>query len=108
VTTFQKDIILKDLAALQLAKDLLEGGTEVIGVNLVEDLAHLGVAGDGHEAENRAKVVIQSPALEGKQGGVLEGEQGQARHQGVGQREGRATTLLGQSLEATTGQLHQR
>ena len=42
--------------------------------------------------------------LEGEQGGVLEGEQGQAGHQGVGQREGRAAARLGEFVEGTPGQ----
>src|SRR5205085_2040675 len=52
VTAFEEDILLQDLTALYLAKDIFEDGTEVVGGNVVEDRAHLGVAGDGLQAED--------------------------------------------------------
>ena len=51
--------------------------------------------------------MIQGAALEGKQRGVLEAEEGQAGHQGVGQGEGGATPLLGQLVETAAGELDQ-
>ena len=63
-------------------------------MNLVEDLAHLGVAGDVVQAEDRAKVVVEGTAAEGEERGILEGKEGEAGQQGVGQGEGRAATLL--------------
>src|SRR4051794_32573569 len=61
----------------------------------------------GPQAEDGAEVVIGAAATEGEQGGVLEGEQGQAGHQRVGQAEVRAAPLLGELLETTAGTLDQ-
>jgi hypothetical protein len=97
----------KDLAALRLAEDVLEQGSDLVGVNLVEDLAHLGVAGDGHKAKDSAEVVVQRATLEGEQRRVLEGEQGKTGHQGVGQREGGTATLVWDLLKALASQLYQ-
>jgi hypothetical protein len=85
VVAVKEGVLLQNLAALHLAKDILEGGTKPDRVHLVEDLAHLGVAGDALQAEDRMQIVVQSTATEGKQRGVLQGEDGEARHQGVGQ-----------------------
>jgi hypothetical protein len=51
--------------------------------------------------------VIQGAVREGEQGGVLEGEEGQAGHQGVGQGEGWAASRLGEFVEGTPGQADQ-
>ena len=101
VTALEEDILLQDLAPLQLAEEVLEDGAEVVGIDLIQDGAHLGVAGDGLQAKDRLEVVIQRPALEGEQGGILEGEEGQPGHQGVGQGKGGATALLREFLETT-------
>src|SRR5258706_45572 len=63
VTAFEEDIWLQDLATLQLAKHIAKDREEAIGVSLIEDLAHLSIAGDGLQAEDSAQVVVQSPAL---------------------------------------------
>src|SRR5436189_2399159 len=104
LTTFQEDKLLQDLAALQRAEEVLEGGADLVRGHLVEDGPYLSIAGDGLEAEDRAEVVIQGATLESEQGGVLQAEQRQASHQGIGQSEGGAAPLLGQFLETTVGE----
>jgi hypothetical protein len=107
VTAFEEDIRLEDLAALQLAEDIPEGRAEAVGVDVVEDGPHLGIAGDGLKAEDAAEVVIDGPMHEGEQGRVLEGEQGQTGHQGVGQGEVGIPAWLRESLEALADEADQ-
>src|ERR1700722_4296369 len=107
VTAFHEDIIFQNLAALELAKDVLESGTEFFGGNLVEDLTHLGVAGNARQAEDRMEVVVQRAATEGQQRGILQGKDSEAGHQGVGQGKRRAATLLRKGLEALANTLDQ-
>src|SRR5579871_4069116 len=80
----------------------------MVRANLVEDGAHLGIAGNGLKAEDRAEIVIAGAALEGKQGGVFETEQSQAGHQGVGQGEVGTATLFGYLVEPAAGELNER
>ena len=63
-------------------------------MNVVEDLAHLSVAGDAVQAEDRTEVVVEGTGTEGEERGILEGKEGEAGQQGVGQGERRAATLL--------------
>src|SRR5262249_54000398 len=107
VVAFKEDVVLQNLAPLQLAEDVGEQGAKQQRVDLVEDLAQLRVAGDGLQAEDAAQVVIDGPATEGEQGRVLEGEQGQSGQQGVGQGVVGLTALLGDLLEALPRQSHQ-
>jgi hypothetical protein len=100
VTAFEEDIPLQDLATLQLAEDILEDRAEAVGVNVVEDGPHLGIAGDGLKAEDSAEVVIDGAMHEGEQGRVLEGEQRQTGHQRVGRGEVRIAAWLREFLEA--------
>jgi hypothetical protein len=87
VAAIEEDILLQHLAALELAEDVLEDGAELVGMNVVEDLAHLGVAGDAVQAEDRTEVVVEGTGTEGKERGILEGKEGEAGQQGVGQGE---------------------
>jgi len=107
VTAFEEDIRLQDLAALQLAEDILEGRAKAVGVNVVEDGPHLGIAGDGLKAEDSAEVVIDGTMHEGEQGRALEGEQRQTGHQGVGQGEVRIPAWLRELLEALADEANQ-
>jgi hypothetical protein len=107
VMAVKEDVVLKDLAALQLTEDGLEEGAKPQWVNVVENLAQLSVAGNGLEAKDRAEVVIQRAATEGEQGRVLEGVQGKASHQGVGQREVRTTAMVGNLIKGLPSQSYQ-
>jgi hypothetical protein len=68
VTALQEEVVLQNLAALQLAEHVTKHRPEVVGVQVVEDGPQLGIAGDGVEAEHRAEVVIQG-AVRGKRAG---------------------------------------
>ncbi len=107
VTAAQKDERLEDLAPLELAEDVSEGRAELDGVHVIEDAAHLRVAGEGLQAKDAVQVVIEGAPGEGQQGRVLEGEQGQSGHQGIGQGEGGATALLREFGEALAEALDQ-
>jgi hypothetical protein len=89
VTTLEENILFEDLGSLELSEDICEGGADGLGGNLVEDGAHVGVAGDGLKAKDRAEIVIEGSPTESEEGGILEAEDGKASHQGVGQGEDR-------------------
>ena len=66
---------LKDLAALELAKDSGEGGAKLLRVDAVEDGAHLGVGRDVLEAEERLEVgfIIAALIVEGQKRPAIPG-----------------------------------
>jgi len=66
VAAIEEDILLQDLTALKLAEEVLEDGAELVGMNVVEDLAHLGVTGDALQAEDRTEVMVEGTATEGE------------------------------------------
>jgi hypothetical protein len=85
----EKDERFEGVAALELAKDAGEARAEFLRVDLIEDGAHLGVARDVREAEERFEVDLIAAALlvEGQERGCFEREDGIARHEGVLQRD---------------------
>ena len=107
VAAIEGDILLQDLTALKLAEDVLVDGAELVGMNVVEDLTHLGVAGDAVQAEDRTEVVVEGTAAGGEERGILEGKEGEAGQQGVGQGERRAAPLPRESLEPLADTLDQ-
>ena len=94
----QVDERFQGLAALQAAKDVAEQRPQVVGIDRIENGPHLRVAGDVVDAIDGAEVVIGILAalIEGQQGRVLEGEQGEGRHEGVAEGNvGAARACLG-------------
>ena len=83
----QIDEAFQHLAALQATEDLAERGPQVRGIEKIQDVSHLRVAGDAVDPIDGAEVVIGVVAavVEGQQGWVLEREHGKGRHQGIGQ-----------------------
>jgi hypothetical protein len=51
------------LAPLQLTKNVAEQGAQPLGINRIEDLAHLRVAGHLADAENPAEISVVAAAL---------------------------------------------
>lgn len=107
VTTVQKDERLEELAWLQQAADISESRAELEGIHVVQDATHLGVAGEGLETEDTVEVVIEGAVGEGQQRRILEGEQGQSGHQGIGPGEGGITAWLRKFGEALAEALDQ-
>src|SRR5208337_3048125 len=87
VMAVQIDEAFEHLAALQATEDLAERGPQVRGIDRIQDVPHLRVAGDAVDPIDGAEVVIEVVAavVEGQQGRVLEREHGKGRHQGIGQ-----------------------
>ena len=83
----QIDEVFQHLAALQATEDLAERGTQVRGIDGIEDVPHLGVAGDAVDAIDGAEVVVGVAAalIEGQQGRIFEREHRESRHQDIGQ-----------------------
>ena len=77
----------------------------MLGVHRVENLPHLRVAGNLSDAEQRLQVPIAATVVEGQQRGVLQREQGEGRHQRVGQGNRRAgSPRIGDLGEAAANQ----
>ena len=74
VIAVQIDEAFKHLAALQATEDLAERGPQVRGIERIQDVPHLRVAGDAVDPIDGAEVVIGVVAavVEGQQGRVLE------------------------------------
>ena len=79
------DEAFEHLAALQATEDLAERGPQVRGIDRIQDVPHLRVAGDAVDPIDGAEVVVGVVAavVEGQQGRVFEREHGEGRHQGV-------------------------
>ena len=84
----EEDQGFKNLAALELAKDIGKGGTKLLRIDLVEDGAHLGVGRDVLKAEERAEVgfVVAALIIEGQKRRHLESKDSKARHEGIAKR----------------------
>ena len=87
VMAVQIDEAFERLAALQATEDLAERGPQVRRIDGIEDVPHLGVAGDAVDAVDGAEVVVGVAAavVEGQQGWVFEREHREGRHQGIAQ-----------------------
>ncbi len=87
VMPVQIDERFECLAALQAAEDVLEQGPQVVGIDRVEDVPHLRVAGDVVDAVDGAKDVVGIAAalVKSQEGRILEGEHGKGGHQCVAQ-----------------------
>ena len=75
-------------AALLAAEDITEHGSQVGRIDGVENGPHLGVTRNAADVIDGSEIVARViPALvESQQGRILQREQGQARHQGIAQR----------------------
>ena len=74
VMAVQIDEAFEHLAALQATADLAERGPQVRGIERIEDVPHLRVAGDAVDPIDGAEVVlgVVAAVVEGQQGRVLE------------------------------------
>src|SRR3954447_25110639 len=81
------DEAFERLAALRASEDLAERGAQDLGLDRIEDGAHLRVGGDAVDPIDGAEVIrgVASSVVEGEEGGVLEREHREGRHDGVAQ-----------------------
>ena len=84
----KKDKRFEGLAALELTKDIGVGGAEFLGVDIVEDGAHLGIGRDVLNAEERFEVglIVSAFIVKGQEGRSFESEDGKTRHEGIPDR----------------------
>ena len=85
VMAVQIDEAFEHLAALQATEDLAERGPQVRGIDRIQDVPHLRVAGDAVDPIDGAEVVlgVVAAVVEGQQGWVFEREHREGRHQGI-------------------------
>ena len=85
VMVVQIDETFERIAALQATEDLAERGSQVRGIDRIQDVPHLGVGGDAVNPIDRSEVVVGVAAavVEGQQGWVFEREHREGRHQGI-------------------------
>ena len=78
VAVFHEDHLLKHLASLSVSEHCFVGRTDGVGVDLIEPLAHLGIAGEFLDVIDGSQVVFlgHSSALELEQGRVFQGKHG--------------------------------
>ena len=79
---------LKGFAALEFPKDVRKAGAETLGIDRVEEDAHLGVGRNMLDAVDGAQIVVFDPLLKSEQGWLFQGKQGKAAHERIGQRDG--------------------
>jgi hypothetical protein len=89
VIAAQIDEGFQRLAALQATEYVEEHGAQTQGIDGIQDVAHLGVAGDVVNAVDGAEVFggVAAAMIEGQQGAVFEREHRERRHQGIVQRD---------------------
>jgi hypothetical protein len=102
-----EDKRLQRLAPLQLAKHIVEGGPQLLRVQRVENLPHPRIARHLIDEKHPLHVLVQAALLKCQQRGILEREQGQARHQGIGQRNVRIPPRVGNLFEPLPQQRQQ-
>ena len=82
-----KDHLFQGFATLKVAKNRLERGSQVFGLDRVEYLAHRGITRHPSNAVNALQVVLGAFFVKGEQRGGFEGEHGKGGHQGITQRD---------------------
>ena len=92
----------QSLAALELTEDVGEAGAKGLGLDGVEDVAELGVARDGGDAEDGVEigVGIKTALVEGEQRGVFESEESEAGHEGIGEGAGGLGAGVGEECQS--------
>jgi hypothetical protein len=83
IAAFVKGERFEGLSALQFVEDIQEQGTKHVGLNRIEDVSHLSVAGDVLDAVEVLHVLIVPSVLKGQQRRVFQGEHSEAREYGV-------------------------
>ena len=84
IAAFVEDKRFKGISALQFVEDVQEHGAKQVGLDRIEDVSHLGVAGDALDAVEVLHVLIGPSVLKGQQRRVFQGEHGEGRENGVG------------------------
>jgi hypothetical protein len=87
VMALDKDHLCKSFATLQVTKNRLERGSQVLGLNRVESLAHRCIARDPLNPIDAVQIVLSSDLIKGEQRGGFEGEHGKGGHEGITQRD---------------------
>src|SRR3954454_3515673 len=104
VTALVEHKRLKDFATLEFPKDVRKAGTEPLGIDRVEEDAHLGVGRDMLDTVDGAQVVVFDPLLKSERGWLLQAKQSKAAHERIGQRDGGITqTTVGNGLKPLAG-----
>ncbi len=102
VLPLEKNERLQGLAALKWTKNTGEGGTQLLGRDVIENGAHLGVARDVFEPKNPFEIegVVLPLVLEGQKGRGFQGKQSEAGHEGIGQGDfNRSRAMIGHFAE---------
>jgi hypothetical protein len=84
----EKDHPFETLATLQDAKKAPKGWPQEWGIDRIERIAQLTVAGNRLQAIDAAQVAVEAFGWKGEQGRFVEMEHGQAGHEAVGQSVG--------------------
>ena len=82
-----KDHLFQGFATLKLAKNRLERGSQVLGLDRVEYLAHRSITRYPSNAVNALQIVLGAFFVKGEQRGRFEGEHGKGGHEGITQRD---------------------
>src|SRR5918999_4552963 len=80
-----KDHLFKGFATLKVAKSHFERGSQVFGIDRVENLAHRRITRHPSDAVNALQVALGAFLVKGEQRRRFEGEQGKGGHQGITQ-----------------------
>ncbi len=85
ITALIKDQRLERFAALQLPKDPAKHRPQGVGGHGIQPLSHIGVARDALDAIEGLPIALRALPIKVEQRGAFEREQGEARHEGIGQ-----------------------
>src|ERR687898_151714 len=82
-----KDHLFKGFATLKVTKSHFERGSQVFGLDRVENLAHRCITRYPPDAVNALQVALGAFLVKGEPRRRVEGEQGKGGHQGIMQRD---------------------
>lgn len=87
VFSVQEPVWIELPTALEMVQECREDTAEFLGRDPIDDLPHLGILGDGANAENIGEIVLLGAFLQsflkGEKGGVLEKHHGEPAHQDI-------------------------
>lgn len=109
IVALDTDHLFKGFAALQVAKNRLERGPQVLGLDWVKYLAHRRITRDPPNPIDALQIVLSSNLVKGEQRGGCEGEHGQGGHEGITQRDvGIACSMLRKLTKDVLNRAQQR
>jgi hypothetical protein len=86
ITVLMEYVLLQHLATLQLTKHVTEQRTQGLRINAIQNLTQSRVAWHLPNTKQPFHVFIAATSVKRQQRRILQCEQGQSGHQGVGQR----------------------